>query len=107
MLSRIWVNVSSICFLMGFGLSAQFFGVDEPRAAKSPRLIRPGVVFEDVTRNLAADRAGIGKGDLVLEWIQGNNRGKIDSPFDFMRVEIERSPSGRVVLIGMTGGVKK
>lgn len=77
-------------------------------AAPAPEepLVLPGVVIEEIPKGSALEKAGLQAGDVILTWERLPNppanpegaRGKIDNPFDWMWLEIEQAPRGRMVL---------
>jgi len=58
--------------------------------------VEPGVVVEEVEAGREGDRAGLKVGDVILGWSRGDAAGKIESPFDYMWVEIEQRPRSEV-----------
>jgi CHAT domain-containing protein/Tfp pilus assembly protein PilF len=76
-------------------------------AAEEP-LVLPGVVIEEIPKGSALEKAGLQVGDVILSWERLPNppanpegaRGKIESPFDWMWLEIEQAPRGIVRLKG-------
>lgn len=65
--------------------------------------LAPGIVVEKVAKGLAAEKAGIRTGDILLRWSRGDLQGSIDSPFDLTPVEFEQAKRAPVVLIGARG----
>lgn len=69
-------------------------------------LVLPGVVIEEIPKGSALEKAGLQVGDVILSWERLPNppanpegaRGEINSPFDWLWVEIEQAPRGVVVL---------
>ncbi len=80
------------------------------QAARSPAgdvaICAKGAVVDMVTKNSAADLAGIEAEDTLLYWTQGNARGVVESPFHLSDLEIERSPLGIVRIEGKRRSVK-
>lgn len=64
---------------------------------------RQGTVVDEVTKNSAAEKAGLREGDVLLTWSRGDAAGQIDSPFDVSLVAIEQAPRGIVSLKGLRG----
>ena len=71
--------------------------------AKAPVELRKGMVVDAVKKNLEGDRAGLQPGDILLNWVRGDARGEVKSPFDLSQVEIEQAPRGAVTLQGLRG----
>jgi CHAT domain-containing protein/Tfp pilus assembly protein PilF len=65
-------------------------------------LVLPGVVIEEIPKGSALEKAGLQVGDVILSWERlpsppanpEATSGKINSPFDWMWVEIEQAPRG-------------
>lgn len=77
--------------------------------ASAPRQTPPvsGVVVEDVAKGSAADRAGIGPGDVIVSWRaepDDPGTGVTGSPFELARAELERALRGPVTLVGRHEG---
>jgi CHAT domain-containing protein/Tfp pilus assembly protein PilF len=80
-------------------------------ASEEP-LVLPGVVIEEIPKGSALEKAGLQVGDVILSWERlpnppanpGGASGKIDSPFDWMWLEIEQGPRGMVTLTGERNG---
>jgi len=68
---------------------------------------KPGVVVEAIAERSEGKRAGLAQGDVILAWVQGDQRGEIVSPFDLATVELEIAPRGTVTLQGTTGTRKQ
>jgi CHAT domain-containing protein/Tfp pilus assembly protein PilF len=68
--------------------------------------VEPGVVVEEVEAGREGDKAGLKVGDVILGWSRGDAAGKIESPFDFIWVDIEQRPRSIVTLEGMREGEK-
>lgn len=74
-------------------------------------LVLPGVVIEEISKGSALEKAGLQVGDVILSWERFPNppanpkgaSGKIESPFDWMWLEIEQAPRGVVKLKGERG----
>src|SRR5205807_8414151 len=64
----------------------------------------PGVVVEKITKNLAADKAGVLESDTILSWTHNGLHGEVGSPFDLSTIEIDQAPRGTVTLSGLRGG---
>src|SRR5215203_1014803 len=75
-------------------------------APEEPILVLPGVLIEEIPKESALEKAGLQVGDVILSWERLPNppaspegaSGKIDSPFDWMWLEIEQVPRGVVRL---------
>jgi CHAT domain-containing protein/Tfp pilus assembly protein PilF len=65
--------------------------------------LKPGILVEKVEEGFQASRAGIHEGDVLLSWQQGDASGVFDSPFDFMRLDLNRRPLGLVTILGLRG----
>src|SRR5262249_1797955 len=76
-----------------------------PQAA--PAVIGNGVVVEWVTKNSAADKAGVRAGDLLLTWTRGKESGRIDSPFDLPFIRFEQASRGTVTIAGLRGAERE
>ena len=71
-----------------------------------------GIVVEAVTRDSAAEKAGMQPGDVILSWMRAGSppanpqpaQGTIGSPFALADVESEQAPRGPVTLQGRRGG---
>jgi CHAT domain-containing protein len=63
--------------------------------------VEPGVVVEEVEAGREGDKAGLKVGDVILGWARGDANGKIESPFDYLWVEIEQRPRGPIELSGL------
>jgi CHAT domain-containing protein len=68
--------------------------------------VEPGVVVEEVEAGREGDKAGLKVGDVILGWSRGDASGKIESPFDYMWVDIEQRPRSEVALDGIRGDKK-
>jgi CHAT domain-containing protein len=66
-----------------------------------------GVVVTGVANYSEGSNAGLQPGDLLTSWSQGETRGAILSPFDLMRVEVEKAPLGTVTIEGSTQSQKR
>src|SRR5437899_3278669 len=73
---------------------------------KKAESIQRGAVVEEVTKNSAAEKAGIQEGDVLLAWNRGDATGNIESPFDVSILAIEQGPRGTVSLQGSRGTEK-
>ncbi|HEX4963493.1 MAG TPA: CHAT domain-containing protein [Thermoanaerobaculia bacterium] len=75
--------------------------------AGNPASIEPenGAIVERVAKGMAAQRAGIQPGDLLLSWsCKAGNSGLIRSPFDLDPIEIEQAPHCEITLQGIHAG---
>src|SRR5471030_841883 len=68
--------------------------------------VEPGVVVEEVEAGREGDKAGLKVGDVILGWSRGDAAGKIESPFDYIWVDIEQRPRSEVMLDGMRADKK-
>jgi len=79
-------------------------------ATKEP-LVLSGVVIEEIPKGSALEKAGLQVGDVILSWERLPNppanpeaaSERIDTPFDWMWLEIEQAPRGVVRLTGERG----
>jgi len=62
-----------------------------------------GVVVESLVQGSEGEKAGIQAGDIILRWTRGDVQGEIRSPFDLSTTEIERAPTGTVLVEGLHG----
>lgn len=75
--------------------------------------VLPGVMIEGIPKGSALEKAGLKPGDIVLSWERPPNppanpqgaRGVIETPWDWMWLEIEQAPRGDVVLSVLRSGV--
>lgn len=82
-----------------------------PLALEEPQVL-PGVVIEDIPKDSALEKGGLRVGDVILSWERLPNppanpvaaSGKIESPFDWMWLEIEQAPRGVVRLMAERKG---
>ncbi|HWN41233.1 MAG TPA: CHAT domain-containing tetratricopeptide repeat protein [Thermoanaerobaculia bacterium] len=67
-----------------------------------------GVIVETIGKGSALERAGVQLGDTLLSWKQkiGQDEeiGTLHSPFDWIWLEIERAPRGKLQLFGKRNG---
>src|SRR5215813_1776574 len=66
-----------------------------------------GVIVEAVTGHFEAEKARLQPGDVILHWTRADAQGDIDSPFDFVQLEVEQRPRGLIVLEGLRGTEKQ
>ena len=71
--------------------------------SKEKSTVEPGVVVEEVEAGREGDKAGLKVGDVILSWSRGDAIGKIESPFDYIWVDIEQRPRSEVTLEGKRG----
>src|SRR5262249_17656722 len=64
---------------------------------------KPGVVVEEVKKNLEADKAAVQPGDILQHWTCGDRQGEIESPFDLTRIKIDQAPQPTVTITGLRG----
>jgi len=62
-----------------------------------------GIVVEKVDKNSTADKAGFKEGDILLDWTRDDAKGKMDSPFDLLQIQIEQASRGAVSIEGLRG----
>ena len=95
-----------LCIAIGIILQMEgnAYASSHPLANDAPA---PGVRVQEVSKNTAAEKAGLQKGDIILGWSRGQENGKIETPFDFDWVDIEQRPRGELVLTGTRASVKK
>jgi S1-C subfamily serine protease len=67
------------------------------------QMFQPGAVVEEVTKNSAAEKAGLQEGDVLLAWTRDDATGKIESPFDVSVIATEQAPRGAISLKGLRG----
>ena len=80
---------------------------------------RPGVVVEEVSEGSAPGKAGLEAGNVVLAWERSQvdpaqtgvdrpgtmpSKGRIESVFDWLWLEVEQAPRGPIKLIGERDG---
>ncbi|MEP7010264.1 MAG: CHAT domain-containing protein [Acidobacteriota bacterium] len=78
---------------------------------ESEPLVLPGVVIEEIPEDSALKRAGLQPGDVILSWERLPNppanpegaSGTIESPFDWMWLEVEQAPRGVIRFRGKRG----
>ena len=73
----------------------------KPVAVEEKSTVEPGVVVEEVQAGREGDKAGLKIGDVILGWSRNDVSGRIESPFDYIWVDIEQRPRGEVTLHGM------
>jgi CHAT domain-containing protein/Tfp pilus assembly protein PilF len=95
-----------LCIAIGIILQMEGSAYASSRPLANDALA-PGVRVQEVSKNTAAERAGLQKGDIILGWSRGQENGKIETPFDFDWVDIEQRPRGELVLTGTRASVKK
>ena len=69
--------------------------------------LQPGAAIESIEKNAEGHKAGMQEGDVLLGWSRIGARGKIDSPFDLLTVEVEQKPKGAVRIEGLRGAQKQ
>ena len=62
-----------------------------------------GVIVEGIAPGSMPSRSGLQKGDLLLTWSRGEQRGNIAGPWDLVFLEMEQAPYGQVELKGCRG----
>jgi CHAT domain-containing protein/Tfp pilus assembly protein PilF len=65
-----------------------------------------GVIVANVTKNFEGEKVGFQPGDIILSWMRDGAKGGIESPFDFLQIEVEQKPRGPVVIEGLRGTEK-
>lgn len=88
---RIWFGLPIVAVLLAYAA---------PDAKKA-------VIVESVSANSAGEKAGLKPGDVILRWTRDEAKGEIESPFDFLQIEIEQKPRGNVVAEGLRGTEKQ
>ena len=92
-------------------VSMVWMGSTKAQEISSAQTLGRGVVVEAVGQGSALEKAGIQPGDVLLGWERlpsppsnpEGARGGIDSVFDWMWLEIEQVPRGRVKIEGSRG----
>jgi len=73
-------------------------------AAAAAALTSPTrVVVEKVAKNQGGERAQLQEGDILESWRQGDTQGTFDSPFDWLKAELEQGSAHAVVIKGLRG----
>lgn len=80
--------------------------------AAAVRITRPGVVVEEVSKGSAGEKAGILAGDVLVAWERPaspsvsseETKGRIESAFDWLWVEMEQGPRGTLSVTGERDG---
>src|SRR5579871_5773962 len=73
------------------------------KRSTDPGNVHPnGVVVEAVT-SAEARETGIRAGDILLRWSRREEHGDIQSPFEWIRVNLEQAPKGKVRVEGLRG----
>jgi CHAT domain-containing protein/Tfp pilus assembly protein PilF len=67
--------------------------------------LESGVVVESVASDSQASKAGFRKGDVLLRWSHGERTGRVVSPWDLLRLELEEEPRGPVTIEGVRGSL--
>jgi tetratricopeptide (TPR) repeat protein len=70
-------------------------------AVARPAFADQGIVVVSVSKYSEAANVGIKAGDVLLSWTRGSRNGTFESPFDLMRIEVEQSPLGTVLIEGI------
>ncbi|HZS28262.1 MAG TPA: tetratricopeptide repeat protein, partial [Candidatus Angelobacter sp.] len=70
-------------------------------------ILQPGVIVEDVTKSLMAEKVGLEVGDILLSWSRGDAKGEIESPFDFNQILAEQASQGPVTIYGFRKDEKR
>lgn len=74
-----------------------------PAVAAAALDSQTGMVVEKVTKNQGGGRAQLQEGDIVQSWWHGDAHGTFDSPFDWLKAELEQGSVQSVVLKGLRG----
>src|SRR5579883_1905555 len=69
--------------------------------------LNPGIVVDEVPQGSFLEYLGFRKGDILLQWSQGNDRGKFSSPFDTFNLMVERYPFGKITIDGYRGSQQR
>jgi CHAT domain-containing protein/tetratricopeptide (TPR) repeat protein len=67
----------------------------------------PGVVVERVDSGAMAQAANLLPGDLLFSWSQGTDSGVFESPFDVLRLEVDRAGRGPIEIAGSRNGTRQ
>lgn len=65
--------------------------------------IAKGIVVERLTRGAEAEKAGVRPGDILLNWLHGDQKGTFESPFDLPYVRFDQASRGTVKIEGLRG----
>ena len=87
--------------MVTFGVIGFSIALAQAQLTPKSRAVEAGVVIEAVKSGLAPDVADLKAGDVVLSWSRRAEAGRIDSPFDWMDLEIEQIPRGPVTVLGV------
>jgi CHAT domain-containing protein/Tfp pilus assembly protein PilF len=89
-------------------LSAMAQTAVSPKDGANPCAIdTKGVVVESITKNSVGERSNLAEGDIIQAWARADSEGKIHSPFDLSKAEIEQGSRGAVTLTGLRGSVPR
>src|SRR5205823_15120238 len=78
----------SIFFIVFLFASSNTFAQEV--ASSSHPAVFLGIVVEQVTKNLAGEKAGLQEGDILLRWARGDVQSNIESPLDLSSRSEER-----------------
>jgi CHAT domain-containing protein/tetratricopeptide (TPR) repeat protein len=65
--------------------------------------IAKGIVVERLTRGAEAEKAGVRPGDILLNWMRGDQKGAFESPFDLPYVRFDQASRGTIKIEGLRG----
>jgi CHAT domain-containing protein/Tfp pilus assembly protein PilF len=100
------LRVTAVIFLLFPFVCPQ---TSAPQTGSGPRLagISSGVVVGKIQKNSQAEESGLQKGDVILAWSRVGQKGKVESPFDLLGIEMEQAPLGAIRLEGLRGKEKE
>src|SRR5579864_5843466 len=85
----------TVAFLF-LGLTPVTVSQSVPRLEVPASAIGVGIIVESVDKNSEAEKAGIQRGDILLDWTRGDRKGPIASPFDLPYLRFEQASRGPV-----------
>ena len=106
---RNFVILQGAFFLLTLAALGQTTPNPTPPAPANPlEELAKGIVVEEVdNRDSKAEKAGFQEGDILLNWVRGDARGEIESPFDLSQITIEEASRGVVRIEGLRGTGKR